>query len=81
MKKLIKNTYSFFCSKKEKQQQMLKEISPEISKECFAYLNGEECSDEIKKRIEHYLSQDSRITKKEAVEMLLDFEERELRKT
>lgn len=71
MKKLIKDT----------QQKILKDISPEIIKECFAYLNGEECSNEIKRRIEHYLSQDSRITKIEAVEMLLDFEERELRKT
>lgn len=78
MKRLIKYACSFFCSKKA-QQEVLKGIPPDIVKGCMAYLNGEKCSDELQKRIEHYLIQDPTTSKKEAVEMLMDFEERKLR--
>lgn len=78
MKSLIKHVCSFFSSKKAKQQ-ALEQISPEIVKGCMDYLNGKECSSEIQERIEHYLKDDPNLSKKEAVEMLMDFEERKLK--
>lgn len=78
MKSILKQARSFFYFKKA-QQETLREIPSSIVKECLAYLDGRPCSEEIQKRIEHYLNDDPCLSKKEAVEMLLDFEERKLK--
>lgn len=83
MKKLIKFVCNLFYIKKDPPDptEEEKKNSSEVIKNCLAYLDGGECSDEIQKRIEHYLNQEVGMSKQQAVEELLDFEERKLKRT
>ncbi|MGZ3789608.1 MAG: hypothetical protein ACXVLQ_13855 [Bacteriovorax sp.] len=83
LKKILKSIQSFFIYSTEFDE-LTREIAHRDAHQLIAdakiFLATGEATEELKKRLEALLVQDSSIDRKEALEILLDYAERKLRR-